>query len=133
MEVTIALLDALNQPISDEKKIEYYNFFLNYIKNNLKKSEYSEIIDYNREIVDLVIPTWRLNENQLATLLGILTENKPKEKIYTDEDLQVVINDKSLVKNLIKILTEDQIADILSGNKLSISMLSKEQITTLFA
>ena len=66
------LIDALNRPIKDDKKIEYYEYFRECLKPVLKKNEYNEKIDENRGTIDLIISPGSLTAEQLATLLGII-------------------------------------------------------------
>jgi len=72
IEVYHNLLDALSRPIKDNKKLECYEYFLEHIKPNISKSEYSEQTDRNRGVVDLVISPSALTFEQLSTLLGII-------------------------------------------------------------
>lgn len=66
------LIDALNRPIKDDKKIEYYNYFKDFIKPSLRKTDYSEQIDKNRGVIDLIISPANLTIEQMSTLLGII-------------------------------------------------------------
>ena len=66
------LLDALNRPVKDDKKIEYYEYFRECLKPVLKKGEYNEKIDDARGTIDLIISPNNLTAEHLATLLGII-------------------------------------------------------------
>ncbi len=72
IEVYYNLLDALSRPIKDEKKLECYEYFLENIKLNIKTSDYTEHIDRNRGVIDLVLTPSALTFEQLSTLLGII-------------------------------------------------------------
>lgn len=66
------LVEAFSRPIKDEKKLECYDYFLEHIKPNISKSEYSEQVDRNRGVVNLIISPDALTFEQLSTLLGIV-------------------------------------------------------------